>query len=167
MTKKEDLEGVAYERDYIVESRWKILNFIANRYAASQVSQLTMFADNEWDFRKEGAKACLYLERMVKGNEDTRFPILILLKILMLALSGLASVVDKSGGTIYNIVCSGRDLISWLVSKGYLTSNHKGGYFKAPCDLLPEDFAEFIAFVDSQDITRSYKFEKIRLLKEW
>jgi len=167
MTKKENFEGVAYERDYVVESRWKILNFIANRYAASQVSQLTMFADNEWDFRKEGAKACLYLERMVKGNEDTRFPILILLKILMLALSGLASVVDKSGGTIYNIVCSGRDLISWLVSKGYLTSNHKGGYFKAPCDLLPEDFAEFIAFVDSQDITRSYKFEKIRLLKEW
>ncbi|MFG0528996.1 tyrosine-type recombinase/integrase [Pseudomonas sp. yb_2] len=167
MTKKEHFEGAVYEDNYIVGSRWKMLDLIAGKFAETQVSQLTKFVDNDWDFRKEGAKACLYLEKMVKGNEETRFPILILLKILMLALSGLASVTDKSGGTIYNIMSSARDLITWLVSKGYLTSIHKGGYFKAPCDLLPEDFAEFIALVDSQDITRSYKFEKIRLLKEW
>lgn len=167
MTRKEHFEGSAYEENYIVSTRWKILNFIASQHAELQVSQLSKFVDNNWDFRKEGAKACLYLERMAEGSEETRFPMLILLKALMLALSGMASVVDKSGGTIYNIVSSARDLIAWLVSKGYLTCDHKGGYFKAPCDLLSEDFAQFIASVDSQDISRSYKFEKIRLLKEW
>lgn len=166
MSVDEDVD-VVERANYVIDVQWQLIDFINERHGQAEISERTKFESYVWDLRKKGAPAQLYLEKIVGGSVNTHLPLLTLLKCLMLAMLGLASVVDRSGRTVYNIVSAGTFLFEWLVSKNYLVSEYKGGYFRTPDQLTEDDFAEFVNRVDSGGTSRSNKFDKIRLLKEW
>ncbi|MBW1247763.1 tyrosine-type recombinase/integrase [Pseudomonas tolaasii] len=166
MSAEENL-GVSDDPSYDRRLQWKLIDYINRQYANSDVSQLTKFESNIWDLRKEGAPARLYLEAIVGGTDATHLPLLTFIKCLMLAMLGLESVVDRSGRTVYNIITAGNQFFQWLAKKGFLVSECKGGYIRTPDQLVKEDFSEFFGVIDSGGTSRSDKFDKIRVLKEW
>jgi integrase len=166
MSAKESLEENE-DAGYDHRLQWKLIDYINKQYADVNVSQLTQFKSNIWDLRKEGAPAQLYLESIVGGVSATHLPLITLVKCLMLAMLGLAAVVDRSGRTVFNIISAATLFLQWLGKKSYLVSEYKGGYFRAPVHLTQEDFSEFYSLVDSGGTSRGDKFDKIKILKEW
>lgn len=159
-----DTESVT---DGIVAKHWELLRYVETRWGDTKVSSQSLFSDNVWDLRKEGAPYRFNFDVMVGSDAMTHFPLKVLLKSLMFSLLGSSAIIDRSARTVYNLFSGAKPLIGWLVDRKCLVADVEGGYFKLPRDIPLEAFSEFFREVNSLPMHQNTKWDRVRLLSEW
>ncbi|MFJ3466668.1 tyrosine-type recombinase/integrase [Pseudomonas sp. NPDC090201] len=154
------------EQPDVVSIRWAELGNAANTYAKRSVCASSVFDQDNWDFRAEGVDR-LSFDSLI-GHEGQRYlPIRLLLKMVALVLLGFNARLDRSYRTAHNILYGGKQLIRWLLHRGYLSSSNPGGYFKLPSELHAEELQLFYDEVAASPWHDNTKFDKVRFLSEW
>jgi len=159
-----DTESVT---DAIVAKHWELLRYVETRWGDTKVSSQSLFSDNVWDLRKEGAPYRFNFDVMVGSDAMTHFPLKVLLKSLAFSLLGNSAIIDRSPRTVYNLLSGAKPLIGWLVDRKCLVADVEGGYFKLPRDIPLESFSEFFREVNSLAMHQNTKWDRVRLLSEW
>lgn len=146
---------------------WGLLDYVMEKWGNSTVSQASLFRDNTWDFRKEGADYNINFDSIIGASNLTHYPLMVLFKLIAYCLLGRFAITERSPRTVYNILVSAKGLAAWLVKKECLVAQYERGYFRLPRDLRQEDINEFLKGVNSTDQHSNTKWDKVRLLSEW
>jgi integrase len=150
----------------VVEARWAQLDRTAELYADQKVCQSDTFDSDTWDFRKEGVDR-LSFNSLIGQSDRNMLPIKLLLKMVAFVLLGFNARFDRSYRTVINILQSSKQLIRWLISRGYLVASGPNSYFKLPSELHPEELKEFYNGIAEASWHDNTKMDKVRFLAEW
>lgn len=150
----------------LVEVRWAELDQTAELYAGRKVSQLATFDMDTWDLRKEGVDR-LFFDSLIGQTGREFLPIRLMLKLVALVLLGFNARLERSARTAHNILYNAKQLIQWLISRGYLIASSPNGYFKLPSDLQFEELELFYNGIAATSWHDNTKWGKVGFLAEW
>lgn len=158
---------VAAESRDVVLNRWMTLQAVIDCFGDDQVSLMSLFKHNVWDFRLEGLTYRIDFNSLVGASGVTHFPLIILLKIIAYSMLREHAIIDRAPRTVYNILYGAKPLIRWLVEQRCLVAKHDEGRFLLPGNLNADDFYDFLVEVNSSKLHQNTKWDRIRLLSEW
>lgn len=151
----------------VVHARWMTLESVIECFGDDQVSLMSLFKHNIWDFRLEGLTYRIDFNALVGTSGITCFPLIILLKIIAYSMLREQAIIDRAPRTIYNILYAAKPLIKYLVGKRCLVSKQYKGYFLLPGNLTADDFYDYLVEVNGSRLHQNTKLDRIRFLSEW
>lgn len=157
----------AAEPHKTVLDRWEMLDWVVDSFGDDQVSLMSLFKHNVWDFRMEGLTYRIDFNALVGASGVTHFPLIMLLKIIAYAMLREHAIIDRAPRTVYNILYGAKPLIRWLVEQRCLVAKHDEGHFLLPGNLTADDFYDYLVEVNSSKLHQNTKWDRIRLLEEW